>query len=158
VRARPTRLTYWRRRAVVLGTPVLLLGAGVGWALDPAGASSPPRPAPTPVFGPVAPPPAPLQVGPTLEGTGLRPAPVTTPAPPPDPDAAALDPATTPQSPPQQVAVLQRLLNRRTGSPLAVDGDWGPATTRALEQVQAAAGLPATGRLDARTAALLRTR
>ena len=62
-----------------------------------------------------------------------------------------------PGSPPHQVRAVQRLLNAR-GADLRVDGAWGPATARAVQRVQAAAGLPASGRVGPRTAAVLRDR
>lgn len=50
------------------------------------------------------------------------------------------------------VAELQRTLNARLeGSALAADGEFGPATTAAVSRLQAQAGLPETGSVDAAT-------
>ena len=59
-----------------------------------------------------------------------------------------------PDAPPHRVRAAQRLLNR-AGARLRVDGAWGTATTRAVEAVQAQAGLPVDGRLGPATAAHL---
>ncbi|MEX2289208.1 MAG: peptidoglycan-binding domain-containing protein [Mycobacteriales bacterium] len=59
-----------------------------------------------------------------------------------------------PGSPPAQVRAAQRLLNTH-GAQLRVDGDWGPATTRAVRQLQRQRGLPADGQLAPATAARL---
>jgi peptidoglycan hydrolase-like protein with peptidoglycan-binding domain len=53
------------------------------------------------------------------------------------------------------IRTVQRRLNVH-GAQLRVDGAWGPATTRAVERLQAQAGLPVDGRVGPRTAAVLR--
>ena len=55
-----------------------------------------------------------------------------------------------------RIAVLQEALNGYTAGPgLTVDGIWGPKTERALRLYQRAHGLPATGRMNASTRAML---
>ena len=145
-----------------LGVAVLVTAVG-GSLLMSAGTASSATPAPTaPFYGPVAAPPPPRPLvrtdGPLLP-LPVRPrlAPVHRPMGP----AAAARPEVGPPglvgpgSPPSQVREVQRLLNAR-GADLRVDGAWGPATTRAVQRLQAAAGLPATGRVGPRTAAALR--
>lgn len=56
--------------------------------------------------------------------------------------------------PPAQIQSLQSALNR-AGIAVAVDGQFGPETQRALQQYQRDNGLPVTGELDDQTRARL---
>jgi hypothetical protein len=146
-----------------LGAAVLLTVSGALVAgSGSSAATAPPTATAQPFHGPLAPPPAPRPLvrtdGPLLPPQAPpRLAPVHRPMGP----AAASRPAVGPPgvvgpgSPPHQVRALQRLLNAR-GADLRVDGAWGPATSSAVQRVQAAAGLPASGRVGPRTAAALR--
>lgn len=134
----------------------LLLAGGTSSALTPVAAA--------PFYGPVAaaPPISPLV---PIDGPLLGSAASRWLAPPP-PAAAAVGPQVLagspveavgtvgPGSPAHLVRVVQRRLNAR-GAQLRVDGAWGPATTRAVQRLQAQAGLPVDGRLGPRTAAVL---
>ncbi len=53
------------------------------------------------------------------------------------------------------VLALQEKLNTATGAKLSLDGDYGPATTRAVREYQASVGLVADGVAGAKTLALL---
>lgn len=64
-------------------------------------------------------------------------------------------PLVGPDSGPARVRAVQRQLNAH-GAQLRVDGDWGPATTRAVRDLQARRGLPVDGRVGPATAAALR--
>jgi hypothetical protein len=134
----------------------LLLAGGTSSAVSPVAA--------TPFYGPVAatPPISPLV---PIDGPLLGPAAARWLAPP-APAAAAVGPQVPagqpveaaetvgPGSPAHLVRVVQRQLNAK-GAQLRVDGAWGPATTRAVQRLQAQAGLPVDGRLGPRTARVL---
>ena len=133
----------------------VLLATGLAGVVLAGGASSATPPTRV-TYGPVAlPPPAKPLVdvrGPLLPAA---PAWASPPLGPPTTAAEVGPPGVVgPGSPPHRVRAAQRLLNR-AGAQLRVDGAWGPATTRAVEAVQARAGLPVTGRLGPATAALL---
>lgn len=154
------------RSRLLGGAAALLTLAGASAVLG-VGSSPPGAPATTalqaPFVGPVALAPRPrplvaldgpllLPVGPDREVRGLPPmgprVEVTpTPAGPPAPVG--------PDSGLAEIRAVQRLLNA-AGARLRVDGAWGPATTRAVEQLQARHGLPVDGRIGPATAALLR--
>lgn len=51
----------------------------------------------------------------------------------------------------EKVEALQRTLNARLGTQLAIDGDFGPATAAAVRQFQSAHGIEATGVMDQRS-------
>jgi peptidoglycan hydrolase-like protein with peptidoglycan-binding domain len=128
------------------GLGSLLLAGGTSSATAPARTTYGPvaRPVVVPlvdVHGPVLP-----QVPAALAPVGPR---VVAPAAPVGPPGLV-----GPDSPPRDVRVVQRLLNR-AGAQLRVDGAWGPATTRAVERVQERAGLPVDGRVGPSTAAVL---
>ena len=128
----------------------VLLSSGTSSSAAPASVVRPMGPAvPAPAVRPL------LVSGPSLAlpATARPSAPVGPSAAVPRP----VGPPTTvgPGSRPRQVRQVQRLLNAR-GAGLAVDGAWGPATTRAVRGLQLQSGLPPTGRVDPRTAAALR--
>ena len=150
------------RSRASLGAAVLVTAVG-GSLLLSAGTSSSATPVPSaPFHGPIAPAPEPRPLirtdGPLLPAP-VRPrlVPVSRPVGP----VAAARPVVGPPaligpgSPLHQVRAVQRQLNAR-GAQLRVDGAWGPATTRAVQRVQAVVGLPTTGRVGPRTAAALR--
>lgn len=60
----------------------------------------------------------------------------------------------TSSMPPERVRSVQQALNNN-GSQVAVDGRWGPATRKALEDFQRSHDLKPTGRLNAETQAAL---
>ena len=135
-------------RPLVAAAVLLTAGAGsLALAGGTSSATSPPRV----VYGPVALP----VVVPLAQARGrllpVRPVPLGPPA-----GAAAMGPpgVVGPDAPPHRVRAVQRLLNR-AGAGLQVDGAWGPATTRAVEVVQARGGLPVDGRVGPTTAAFL---
>ena len=151
------------RSRFVLGVG-LLLTAAAGSVVVAPGASSAPAAvtgATARTVGPVAAAPAvrPLAdlTAPLLAGHRVASLPARTGFVGPRGGTAALGPPglVGPDSPPARVRAVQRLLNAR-GAALRVDGAWGPATTAAVEAVQAAAGLPVSGRADPLTLAVLR--
>lgn len=79
-------------------------------------------------------------------------APIAVPA---DPSPAPLTGVIGPMSTPAQVREVQELLNA-AGASLVVDGDWGPATSAAVQDVQRAAGLAVDGKVGPQTLAVLR--
>jgi hypothetical protein len=153
------------RRRLRLSFAVTVTAVGGSLLMSAGTSSSATAPAVAAFVGPVAPvavPPAPRPLvrtdGPLLPPpVRSRLAPVPRPMGPPAATRVVVGPTgfVGPGSPPHQVRAMQRLLNAR-GAQLRVDGAWGPATTRAVQRVQAEAGLPATGRVGPRTAAALR--
>ena len=152
------------RSRLLGGAAALLTLAGASAVLG-VGSSSPASPATTaakaPFVGPVVPAP-PLRPlisldGPLLLPVGTQRAVRGLPpmGPPVSPSAATALVDVGPGSSVADVRRLQRRLNA-LGARLRVDGAWGPATVRAVRQVQERAGLPADGRIGPATAALLR--
>ncbi len=130
----------------------VLLTASAGSLLLAGGTSAATSPARV-TYGPVARP----VVGPLVEARGpVLPRPQVALARVGPPVVAEVGPPgeVGPGSPVPRVRAVQRLLNR-AGAQLRVDGAWGPATTRAVEAVQARAGLPVDGRVGPATAAAL---
>jgi hypothetical protein len=155
-----------RSRALAGAAALLtLVGAsavlGVGSSSASGGTSR--AAAAAPFVGPVAvaAPPRPLlrTDGPLLLPAGsARVAPVVRPMGPRVPERAGVvgPPAMVgPGSALPAIRTVQRRLNAH-GARLRVDGAWGPATTGAVERLQAQAGLPVDGRVGPRTATLLR--
>lgn len=150
------------RRRVRLTVAVTVTALGGSLLMSAGTSSSATAPAAASFVGPRVAAPAALPLvrtdGPLLPAPVRPPlTPVLRPMGPPASARTSVGPAGLigPASPLAQVRGVQRLLNAR-GADLRVDGAWGPATTRAVRRVQVAAGLPATGRVDPRTAAALR--
>ena len=160
-----------RSRVSLAGAVLLTAAAGAAVlaaesspVAGPAGLATPLRV----VYGPAVPAPPAVQPAARLllaDGALLAPAhapelatvAVAPAAPAAPPAAAATSPVVGPGSPAEDVREVQRLLNA-AGAGLAVDGQWGPATERAVRRAQSQAGLPVDGRVGPATAAALRAR